>query len=64
MSLLQIKISKAYFRDKFPYFSIKSICCDTSVEPSRRDGANEGSQPIVSVEKYLLITLSGALAYM
>ena len=27
-----------------------NICCDPSLEPSQRDGSNEGSQPIFNVE--------------
>ena len=32
-------------RDNFPYYSFKT-CCDPSLEPSHRDGSNEGSQHI------------------
>ena len=44
MTELQIK---GGFEDNKRYFFLfrdENICCDPSLEPSRRDGSNEGSQ--------------------
>ena len=46
---------------KFLLILHKSICCDPSSEPSRRDGSDEGSQHMVSMrnkKKYLSVTVS------
>ena len=36
-------------RDNFGRFLHKNTCCDTSSEPSRRDGSDEGSHHMVSM---------------
>ena len=41
--------SQVQFRDYFPYFLHKNISCDPSLESSRRDDSNEGSQDRNSV---------------
>ena len=65
VTVLQIRRGN---RDNLPYFSIKTLCSDPSLEPSQRDGSKGGSQHMFSLrhrENYLCIIfntlLSGAL---
>ena len=36
----------------FFLFLNENICCDPSLEPSQRDGSNDGSQNMIFLEKY------------
>ena len=51
-------------RDNFLLILHKNICCDPSSGPSHQDGADEGSQHMVSVrnkKNYQILPLSRAL---
>ena len=48
---LHVVLTQSYryegvFDDNFFLFLIETISCDPSSEPSRRDGSDEGSQPM------------------
>ena len=49
MSELQIRRSNRYNLEIIFHLSPKNIFCDPSLEPSRRDGSNEGSQHMFSL---------------
>ena len=40
--VMRMGTQQQQFRDNQPYFSIKNIFCDPSLEPSWLDGSNEG----------------------
>ena len=48
-SELQIRRSNRYNLEIIFHISPKNIFCDPSLEPSRRDGSNEGSQHMFSL---------------
>ena len=39
---IELQITEG-IKDNFFLFLVENICCDPSLEPSRRDGSNDGS---------------------
>ena len=57
-SQLQIRRGEGILHILFFLFLIENICCDPSLEPSQRDGSNEGSQNMFlwrNIENYPLV---------
>ena len=50
--MLQIRSGN---RDNYPFFFHKNIFCDPSLELSRREGSNEGSQRMFSLRNKKII---------
>ena len=46
---------------KFFLFFNEHICCYLSLEPSHRDGSNEGSQSMICVQKWKIIPMVSLL---
>ena len=50
VSVVLMRGDKICFMEKNGKLSL-NICCDPSIEPSRRDGSNEGSQDLFIVKE-------------
>ena len=46
---LQLRRGNGQLRDNFLNFSIKSVSCDLSIEPSCKEGAYDGSKLMLSL---------------
>ena len=59
--MTEILFTAIFFKDDFFLFLTENICCDPSLEPSLRNGSNDGSRH-KSPNQPCYLFLSGALS--